>query len=772
MGVKEKMIKICDFVIESGFLAIIFLVPIIFDFTFTGFNVFVLYKSVIFRFILSLVLAFYTAKIFILEKIDYKGSKKIFLFSLFLLAVFFISSFFSISSRLSFWGSYERQQGFYNLANYLLFFVLLILNIKNFKQIKRLIVATLLAGFLTCIYGLVQFFGLDPLPWKESGLATGRIFSSLGQPNFFGQYLIILLPLSIYTFFFIVKKFLTKFFVFLIILAEIFCLLSTYSRAAWLGFMAAAVVFIFIYLLLKKYKKTALGFAALILFSAGLVFSLNYYSPKIQSGPSQLNIVNRLKSMVDLNGGSNRMRLYYWQSAVKEIKQENLKRLVLGYGPETLASIFIKYYQPNWAIYETIDTYPDRAHNWIFGIILSFGFLGFIAILIFYAYFIFKTIKFLFGREKNLAEEVWLAVALSCALTAYCVNNLFSFSLCDCYIYLFFILALLWFLVGGSEKKEAMIRLTIISRVIIWLALIAVLGLFIYSENINPARADFYYMKGKKAEGKSDCLSVLDNIGKAVDYSPQSDYYRERYIFHGLNCFSVVNDKNSRLSLKESLEEQISLIDINKTQYNLKLTIARAYSLFAFYVDNNYYNRAEEIFDKLIAQHPYFLTPYQDLARMKMWQGNYQEVISILAQAEKYFPDLNDANLNQNHKDKIIEQAVSLYEKMGYSYGKLKDHEQAVKYYQSALRLKPRRADLYKGLADVYYSQGQINKALELNKRGLMIEPNNYQWYFSLSLLYQEQKNLAEAKKYLEQAYKLAPDNKQIIKLRETNYGN
>lgn len=40
MALKEKIIKFSDIIIESGFLAIVFLIPVLFDFTLTNYNAF------------------------------------------------------------------------------------------------------------------------------------------------------------------------------------------------------------------------------------------------------------------------------------------------------------------------------------------------------------------------------------------------------------------------------------------------------------------------------------------------------------------------------------------------------------------------------------------------------------------------------------------------------------------------------------------------------------------------------------------------------------
>ncbi len=54
--------------------------------------------------------------------------------------------------------------------------------------------AAAVAGALVGAYGALQWFGLDPV-WSE--LANGRVFSSIGQPNAFGAYMVVCLPFAV-----------------------------------------------------------------------------------------------------------------------------------------------------------------------------------------------------------------------------------------------------------------------------------------------------------------------------------------------------------------------------------------------------------------------------------------------------------------------------------------------------------------------------------------------------------------------------------------------
>lgn len=763
--VASKIIKFCDYLIESGLLAIIFFVPIIFDFTALSYNVVDLYKAIVFRIILIFILLAWSAKVFLAGRLSYRGSSKIFLFTGFLLLSFFISSIFSLNPSQSFWGNFFRQQGFYNYFHYLLFFSLLILNIDGFKQIRRIIIAAVVSASLTSVYGLIQYFNLDPASWLEKAADSGRVFSSLGQPSWFGHYLILVLPLSLYSLIFLARSFLARFLAGLAVLLELACLILTYSRAAWLGFLASMVFLTLAWLIRKRFKKIAFSFVGLLLVGAIAVAVLNIIKSSDQNNLYAVNLAGRIKSLSDFSGGSSKMRLYYLESAVKEIKQASYLRLSVGFGPEILAGIFIKYYRPDWGINEAVNGYPDRVHNWFFDQALSLGLLGLTANLAFYLYLIYKAALF-FRVRPNLGSGGWLAIFLFSSLAAYFINNLFSFSLLTNYVYLFLILAVIWLIINREEgEKEISVQLTNFSKLLIWASLLAASAVFIWTNNINQARAEIYYLKALKSINVSDCQSVLDNITKTVNLSPNNNYYQEQYLFLLLNCFPSV-DKKTQIEFHNNLLSRIESLG-HPELYGLRSNLARAYTLFGFYLDKDYYRQADETYNGLIADFPYFIIAYEDWGRQKMMQEDYAGAINVYKRALEILPSPDHPALNVQHRAQIAAIAVRLDESLGQAYFKMKNYDLAIDYYKKGLALNPYQATLYKAIADVYYIQGRLVEAIALNQRGLTLNPGDYHWPLQLSLLYREKKDLEKAKAYLDQALKLAPENEGLKKYKK-----
>ena len=121
--------------------------------------------------------------------------KPLFLPTALLVLIYIISTIFSISPKVSLWGSYQRLQGTYSAFSYIVVFALMALNMRSRAQIDRFITVIIVTSIPISLYGVVQRYGLDPLPW--AGDVTIRVASTLGNAIFVSSYLIMIMPFVI-----------------------------------------------------------------------------------------------------------------------------------------------------------------------------------------------------------------------------------------------------------------------------------------------------------------------------------------------------------------------------------------------------------------------------------------------------------------------------------------------------------------------------------------------------------------------------------------------
>ncbi|PIR12918.1 hypothetical protein COV49_03890 [Candidatus Falkowbacteria bacterium CG11_big_fil_rev_8_21_14_0_20_39_10] len=756
---KEKIAKICNRSLEALWLVAVFFIPLLLFYP-LNYDIFGLPRMVFFCVLVELMLVIWVAKIFIENKVTYKVNKAIIILIGLVVLSYLLNLFFSIHPLKTWLGSFFRHQGVYSFIHYYLFLLLLFLNFQNWPQIRRVILTILASSAFICFYGILQFFYLDFIDWANPVIKIGRIFSTLGQPNFFGHYLIIVIPLTAYSLVYFFKNFFDRFIILILLLAQIFCLIFTYSRSAWLGFFVEIFLLIFfiaIYYNKKIFKKENLTKFLLVIL---IFFSIFAALMSVDSFFSR-----RIKSITDLKSGSVKIRLLMWGAAIDEIKQMNLTRLAFGYGQENLGDIYVKYYQPDWGIYEAINSYSDRSHNTILDIILANGFSMLILLAAFYGYIFYLAIRYLIGH-KHLKGEYWLVVCLLIILVGYFVNNLFSFSVISTNIYLSLILGLLIYLLSEDNvKKEIKLNFfTNLSKVLMTISLIILLAILIWFYNIKFLIADYYLMNTSQEikRGDKSCQVIINNLNQSIIWNPFISYNLDKYIYYNINCLSNENSHEANKMIKENIEKVINLTSERELTFEAKINIARAYSLFGYFLDQDYYAKAAKMFKELNEISPNYTYIYRDWARIKQWQGDYDGAIEMLERGVDVIPNPDKAEYNKVIKQGVESELIVFFENLSINYFYKKDFNQALNYYDKILKLNPYQVDIYKKIANIYYIKKDLDRAIQGNERVMMLDDKNFQWSYSTALLYKEKGDLEKAKEYAEKALSLAPDNEEI----------
>ena len=115
--------------------------------------------------------------------------------NLLLVLAYLLSTALSVTWKVSLFGSYQRLQGTYTTLSYIVIFFLMLEGLRTKRQLNRLITAAIVVSFPIALYGLVQHFGLDPLPW--GGNVTTRVASNMGNAIFVAAFLIMVVPLTL-----------------------------------------------------------------------------------------------------------------------------------------------------------------------------------------------------------------------------------------------------------------------------------------------------------------------------------------------------------------------------------------------------------------------------------------------------------------------------------------------------------------------------------------------------------------------------------------------
>ncbi|MDX1413067.1 MAG: tetratricopeptide repeat protein, partial [Candidatus Promineifilaceae bacterium] len=201
---ESKLSRLCDGLLEAGWLAAILAVPLFFNIH--SERVFEPDKLTLLRSI-AVFMAFVMLVRFVerrswtnLAVLSWRAENSIWrtpfvLPVATLMLVYFISTIFSITPRVSWAGSYQRLQGTYSTLSYVIVLAAAATTIRSRIQIGRVVTAVIVTSIPVSFYGLLQHFGLDPLPW--GGDVEARVAGHMGNAIFIAAYLIMAVPLTL-----------------------------------------------------------------------------------------------------------------------------------------------------------------------------------------------------------------------------------------------------------------------------------------------------------------------------------------------------------------------------------------------------------------------------------------------------------------------------------------------------------------------------------------------------------------------------------------------
>src|SRR3989338_2053092 len=271
MLIQERTILLA---IRVGIYAVLFLPLVVFpDLIIPLFFPFITSKAFLFQIIIEIIFALYL--VLAIQNASFRPKK-----SLLFLAVgayfgaIFLSTLFGVDVSRSFFGNYERMWGFFQLAHFFLFFIILAGVFKTKEDWLKLIKVALLSGALSVAVWLFQF--LSPL---ISGEGVSRSSSITGNPSFFASYLFFPFLFSLFLYARhsresgnpVNKKSLITSYTYLALsLLSLFAILSTATRGALVGLGAVAIAAALLVLFYRN--RVAIGKSVKIISAVFLLF--------------------------------------------------------------------------------------------------------------------------------------------------------------------------------------------------------------------------------------------------------------------------------------------------------------------------------------------------------------------------------------------------------------------------------------------------------------------------------------------------------------------
>ncbi len=427
-----KISVFADRLMEAGWIAAIITTPLFFN-VFSS-RIFEPDKITLLRSISLLVLVSWILKA--LENLSFTSNRPHFsdvlrlpLMGPVLLLVlnYLISTAFSVAPFVSLWGSYQRLQGTFTTYSYLILFLSLVFNRPSEQQIRRLITVAIVVSLPVAVYGLLQRYKIDPIPW--GGDVSVRIASTMGNSIFVAAYLIMVFPLTLGRLVesfrrmlrsqaFELKDFLEATAYTFTGLLQVIALYFSGSRGPALGWLSS--VFFFALCLVYVTRKRTWGITILVLSILVILFLIVFNLPNspfesLKQHPS----IGRFGQLLDPQSNNARVRTYIWQGAVKlygfhppleypDGKKDifNWVRPLIGYGPETMYVAYNRFYVPDLTQVERRNASPDRSHNETWDALIITGAVGFFVYIAIFLSLFFYGFKVL-GLITSQRDKTW-----------------------------------------------------------------------------------------------------------------------------------------------------------------------------------------------------------------------------------------------------------------------------------------------------------------------------------------------------------------------------
>jgi O-antigen ligase len=671
---------------------------------------FIITKTIFFRALVIIASAMY---LFLLW-LDYARYRPRVNTAFVLVAGFFVinlaAAIFGLDFYKSFWSNFERMEGLSGLIFLVLYLFFLINFLPDARDWRIYLRLTALVGLLGALYGLFQRFNL--LSVFEAG--ASRTAGTLGNAAFFAGFLLLSLGLTLYYYLSEDDK---KYRVAALLAAviELFVLMLTQTRGALLGLAVGLIAYLILNTVfsagrLRKYSAVVL---AILMIAAAAA-----YIERGRLAKSDIELVRRLAT-ISLADPTVKNRLLVWQMAIGSFKEHP----ILGVGMENFDAVYNKYYTP--AISED---WFDRTHNIYLDQLSAAGVLGlasYLSILGWLFYLLFK---------KRKIEYQAFAI-LTSLLVAYAIHNFFVFDVLTTAIFYFLLIGLISFrqlveLPGTAKPAGRRSATDLVMIGIIILAALSIYKLVYLPLQINRnLYVGYRFVLADTAQSREAFAKALEyKFGSAESAYQLSQMYalvagnqtiseEEKAKYYALTAeklkFAHVNyPLDVRLNLhlgqllinnfktKEELEEAKNLLE-----QAVVLSPTRpegTYLLFNLYLKEEQEgvkgsaDKAIKVMEDLIARLPWFGEPKLMLASAILKKDP--------AKAKKYF----DEGIKQEyrHNKGVLTQIISYLINT-------KRYKETIGYYFELIDSESERLDYRMDLAQIYFLDKQMDKAIE-----------------------------------------------------------
>lgn len=560
------------------------------------------------------------------------------------------------------------------ITNALLVFYSVVYFLREEKFFKKVIYLIFLLMFFICVYGILQYLGIEIIWPHTLNPFGGRCISTFGNPNFLSSFIVLILPL-IFGFFIWVNSNFIKFLFLSLFLIGFIALLFTFCRSSWFGFLVSLICMLGLWIIIDK--KIILKNKNWLIASSIFIVLIILFSPRSAVVEDGTNVVERACAAFNAEKSNQAIyqRLLIWETALSILKK--YPYLGCGWG---CFELFYPFYQGRFLrldYFRPFRTHANNVHNEVLEVLTQVGIIG----LIVFCWLFFNLGKYCYHSVKRLVHtkgeicEKVLIPSLIGSVVGMLVDNMLNVSL-HFPIPAFFFWLNVGFLINMGKKieKENSYVLIDLERnkynfflkssfyLLGWIILTLIVGI-IWMEARNFVSAIYFFKGYKLSRNTTQNTNILKK--SIIEYTKAYE----------LNRFSVHNN------------------------YQLGNVLARVGNI----------EEAIQFYKKALRAHPGYDEIYFNLgvmySKIKLWDKAIENYKTSLI--------INPFNIN-------------IYVNLGHVYIEKEMLDEGLEIYNKALEIDPCNKEIYNNLGYIYSKMKKWEKAKNCYRKALQIDPNFY----------------------------------------------
>jgi len=593
-----------------------------------------------------------------------------------------LSTVFSVSVPTSIVGKYHRYEGLLTFLAYASVYFLAMQVIRTPQQRRSLARTITLTAAVIAGYGVLQYLGLDPVRWGDFPWEPNRSFSTLGNPDLLGGYLV--LPLGIGPALALTERdarWRLLYFVSLVMIVAGW--VTAFTRGAWIG--GAAGLFL-VGLLTYRHRIRPRAVDLALLGAAGIAAAV--VAVRSLSSPSEVtNVAKRLASIFSFGEGSAQTRMEIWQSAWRAIQE----RPLVGHGPDTFRLVFRRFQPAEYIRDAGHYSVADNTHN--YPLQLAAG-VGVPAALLFYGFVaanLWSGARRAFRRSDRGGDLLY--GGFWAAAVAYAVYLMFGLSVVGSSVVFWMALGVLAAPIAGFRMVRPRLPRSVAAVVgaIVIGVVLALGGAFLWADH-----------EAMKAEVHGPTEAGIAAARRAVRLNPLNDIYRGsvgvRYMEEMRRRLRRVDELRAtgqdpaaamaaaESAFRQAVAELEAAIDFVPTELDNYINLATIYNVAGGF-DPRYLEEAVQVSQRALQIAPVSPAPRYQMALAYMKMGDLDRAVALATEAVNLDPRYTDANAL-----------------LGEIYTRKGDLARAKAFYEAALAVAPQDEYLLAALRSVIAS--------------------------------------------------------------------